>query len=841
MHANEFTSPLMYAASVGIANDFVAGLFAHDQQLNQLIDCLHQIDSEEYPAHQVLLGVSGIGKSNFLQQLKISVEKHAKLSSQWWPILITEPQIGVGNLADFWQNCLHILIENSLNIFDQAGLERLRAKIRNLPAGNAALALVLLLNQVRKQNKRLLLLIDDIDLLLNRSKEISVEFFIALQNAVDLELIGTGSIEYHDLDFNETDYSSILQIIEFNGLQKDALQEAMHQLGDRNYSPGTELYLNKNPLRIPKLHRLTGGNPRTITLIHSLISAGVDGDIRYKLFSMLDAITPVYLARMNRLSLLSQGIVEKISAEWNPVTLSQLASHFDLSSGEITSGLADLERHGFIEAAMDEEAGEERVFEMKEQLFYIWFLMYTGRSNRPGSLWLVRFLQEFFDLDELEERARIHIRMPALDRRELDYVLALSRALENRPLRDALEFSVLNSLIDDGVKLPEFRELFYWEEGDRRLFERVEHIGRFKTIEQGLIKALSKTMIVVQPFRDAFMGSPTLTGVEKAELVEQMTSYTKEKWAALEDFLMDEVERWRHMLGHHTVTLYKSIASGEMSSLSDTEGAESASEHWQDPLIAAISSAAWIDSVNQPGTDRLKPIEEIFRRSIEADPDVAIVWNSLGNLLHFHLPRFAEAEEAYLEAIKVDPEYTAAWSQLASLLNNHMERYEDAELAYLKTIELDPDNPTMYNNFAWFLYRQMDRLEDALTLSARARELNPHDLYSIHTQATLLVKYGDWHSAEPLIRHFVEHANNVPEQVLWQTGIALFQEVVRAGYVQETIAILDEYDAIDQWHMVKQALQVVVSEDPIDLSNIDENTKVLVQNIMDNLTREATK
>ena len=36
-----------------------------------------------------------------------------------------------------------------------------------------------------------------------------------------------------------------------------------------------------------------------------------------------------------------------------------------------------------------------------------------------------------------------------------------------------------------------------------------------------------------------------------------------------------------------------------MSSLSDIEGEESATEHWQDSVLAALSWAAWIDLVER--------------------------------------------------------------------------------------------------------------------------------------------------------------------------------------------------------------------------------------------------
>lgn len=720
MHSNTFKNPFLYPIPFRVSNDFIDGFAAHKNLISRLISDLNLKDSDNIPLHHLLLGVSGIGKSTFLQQLNISVAQDAGLNQQWWPLLISEAQYNVGNLTDVWRNCLQSLADNPPKFLDRNRVEALRTKITNLSSGNSAAALDLLLSQVRGQNMRLLLMIDDIDLLLSRSEEMWAEFLIVLKNASELLVIGTGSKEIYPLYASDLALSEFFQVTGFNAIQADKLRDAMLRLGNGCHSSGAERFLDQHSDRLVMLHRLTGGNPRTMILIHNLIAVGVDGDIRYKLLSMLNAITPAYLARMNRLGVLSQKIVDRVAVEWEPMTQIQIANHLELEVEKVASELAYLEEHGFVECVNGPPVSQNPVFEMKEWLFYVWYLMYTGCPTRPGPGWLVFFLKEFFSAEELETRARIHIQMPSLDRGEIDYVLALIQVVNKKPLRNALEYSIVQALNVDDTPVEEIYRLFYREAGSHRLSVRAERLKRIKAIENRVLAALSSTAIVAQPFCEALMGSPILTEIEKAEIADELSAYPAENWAALDLFLMNEVKRWRQMLGHHTVSLYKSIASGEMSSLSDTEGAESAAEHWQDPVLAALSWAAWMDSVDRPRGEKISAIERIFRLSIEADPNIAIVWNSLGDLLQYHLLRFTEAEKAYRTAIKVDPQYATPWSQLASLLKNHLRRFDDAEIAYRKAAELDSKNATTYNNFAWFLYRQRCRIGGAISLSEPA-------------------------------------------------------------------------------------------------------------------------
>lgn len=337
------------------------------------------------------------------------------------------------------------------------------------------------------------------------------------------------------------------------------------------------------------------------------------------------------------------------------------------------------------------------------------------------------------------------------------------------------------------------------------------------------------------------MGSPTLTENEKTHIADELANYGSDQWASLDKLLIDEGRRWRCVLGHHAVALYKSIAAGEMSALNDTEGAESAAERWQDPVLAAFSWAAWIDSVDQPSTQEIETVEQAFRQSIEADPNVAVVWNSMGNLLQFFLRRYTEAETAYRAAIELDPNYSAPWNQIAFLLTTHFKLFDEAEKAYKKTIELDPSNPMMYNNFAWFLYQHRRRIDDAVALSERACELALNDLYSIHTRATLLVKQGNWEEAVAFIRRVVQHEDQVPGQTLWRAGLILFQEVVDAERAPDAVALLDDLDVADQWCTIKQALQVIVPESSNDLAGVDADVKLQLQDIVENLTSTETE
>lgn len=818
MQLYDFSDSLSYTVMLRESSESLEGSTVAKDLSSRIISVLRERDSGTLPQHQLLYGVSGIGKSTVLLSLYRTVAHDVAIGAKWFPLMISEPQYNVTNAEDFWMNCLQVVADRfpASVKFDPANSAD--PEINGSPVVKGDSKFECLLKSVTRQEKRLLLMVDDIDALLSRSDELSVELLSICNNEPRIFLIGTVSAENLHCFVDGVKSSECFQTFEIKGVAETEMIDAMRRLGRLHPSHNAEKFLDLVPERGAMLHRLTGGNPRAMAFLYGLIASGVDGDIREKVSSLLDAATAAYRQRINCLSVGGQRIVDAVAASWRPIAISELRDIPGMNADSVNRDLTDLEQRGLIEHARNGQIPEEPTIKMTESLFFIWYLYLSRRSIRTRNLWLVRFLQEFFSAEEIERRSRIHIQMPSPDKRETEYVMALAQVVDDRALGNALEFSILRILVDSGLQVSEITPLFYWREGDQAFLQKAEYLIRIKAIENRVVDALSGTAIFIQPFREALMGFPSLTEKEKSELAEGLSSYSEEDRSAINQFLMDEAKRWRRMLGHHAVPLYKSIAAGEMSHLADTEGAESAAEHWQSPVIVAVSWAAWIDSVERPSKKTLVTIEEIFRRSIEVDPKVALIWNSLGNLLHVHLHRYAEAEKAYRTAIELDPQYIAPWSQLASLLKNHLTQYEDAEIAYRKTIELDPENPTMYNNFAWFLDQQCGRGAEALTLSDRAVDLDPNDLYGIHTRAILLVKYGDWQDAQPFVRRYLEHADKVSERILWHTGVVLFREVIDAGYTAQINLLLNTLDYIENRPFLEKALVFAASEDSHDLS-----------------------
>jgi tetratricopeptide (TPR) repeat protein/NAD-dependent SIR2 family protein deacetylase len=127
-----------------------------------------------------------------------------------------------------------------------------------------------------------------------------------------------------------------------------------------------------------------------------------------------------------------------------------------------------------------------------------------------------------------------------------------------------------------------------------------------------------------------------------------------------------------------------------------------------------------------------KEAEQSYRKVIEINPNVSVVYNNLGYLLARDFNRRDEAEKLYRQAIKLDPNTTTAYTNLGYLLGFDINRRDEAEKLYRQAIKLDPNDIIAYTNLGYLLGFDINRRDEAEKLFRQAIELNSDnaDLYS---------------------------------------------------------------------------------------------------------------
>lgn len=396
--------------------ELIAHFVARRSLLEQLASDLGR---EGETQHHLIVGQRGMGKTTLLRRLRHAVEDDPDLDRRWIPLAFPEEQYNISRLSDLYLNCIDALGDALEQRGRHAEARKLEEAVTNLPdrdePARAKRALDILLSHADKLGRRLLLLIDNLELILDRLKQQQWGIRELLSAEKRLLLIGSCSAPMEITYRYKEPFYDFFQIHELRGLSEEETREVMLNLARLEGAVAIERALVRDPARLQTLRVLTGGNPRTIALLYSVLSRGMVGDVRSDLERLLDQCTPLYRARFDALPPQAQQIVAALAIRWDPATAGELAELVRLETNTVSAQLNRLVQQGVVEKVRSDPTSKT-AFQIAERFFNIWYLMRAGRRVRRRLIWLVEFLDVFHGAhDELVEAGpkESEVRTPA--------------------------------------------------------------------------------------------------------------------------------------------------------------------------------------------------------------------------------------------------------------------------------------------------------------------------------------------------------------------------------------------------------------------------------------------
>lgn len=755
---------------------------ARQRELADLTQTLRDLPTGTVGQHCLLVGARGMGKSTLMQRLALAVEDDASLSATWLPLRFPEEQYTVHTLAQFWANVLDSLAD-ALERHGQpaeaiAAIDATATRLAALPPAEQAEAALQALRHISQtQGQRLLLLVDNTDLLLhNIGPQAQWALRQVLQSEPQLLWVGgsyqslEANSQYHDafLDFFRTTELHPLSLTEM----QQALLALAHTFGGETAQAQMRHQLQAQPERLPTLRLLSGGNPRTTVMLYELLASGHAGHVRSDLEALLDNMTPLYKARLDALADLPRKLLAHILGHWAPMSLGQLAQASQIPKTSISPQLQRLELEGLIEKTRLHGTTRSG-YQAAERFFNIWYLMRLApRRQRTRLGWLVEFMRMWFSGDELCALARSRLsstRDPG-SAHELDNDSALADALPaNAPEKHSLRWNLLKQLQTQREALSQIFEL---DGVDQDFKGADEYLRRARALREQLWQCPhAKTDEDKQRWVDAVMGSLSFSLEEKEKVAVTTPTISRSQYGVLLKVFEDECIAWKKQFGPSAFAAIRqavlnldyfpevpdsrlafeqirycfgnqpeallAAANRHYTSPHEDKWTLKSLELAQDtfPLNADIAfRRAWL---LHERLGRYEEAEAAYRQSIALDEKDSAPWNNLGNLLQDHFGRYEEAEVAYRQAIALDEKFPPPWVGLGSLLQDHFGLYAEAEAAYRQAIALDKDDPYPLLNLARQLWIQ-HRFPEAKELFSQAASLASHQqAYELQLQAHL--------------------------------------------------------------------------------------------------------
>ncbi len=405
-------------------NEFLKRFVVRQEIFDEIFEELQEADYSVSNQHYIMIGQRGQGKTTLLRKLKLEVEQDKNLSSFLIPVKFSEEQYRIRQLCRLWEEVAGYLETYHEDIFENI-LDELEQHIED---ENYHLKCFSYLEKtIKKRKKKLLLLIDNIDVLLGKFKEKEQHQFreILLTSSSFIIVGGSTKMFEQQYDYSKPFYE-FFKIIRLESLSHEESVALLRVLGNETQSAKIETIIKNTPERIEALRRVTGGVPRTIIMLFDIFIED-NGNAFDDLMKVLDEATPLYKDRMDDLPPILQEIVDTIALNWDGMTTREIAKKTRMESKSVSAQLKQLEKYQIIEST---SIGKNKIYILKERFFNIWYLMRFGRKkDRNRVEWLIKFLLSWYDRNELESKAKQFMKTMQKNSLNESYVYYMGEAL----------------------------------------------------------------------------------------------------------------------------------------------------------------------------------------------------------------------------------------------------------------------------------------------------------------------------------------------------------------------------------------------------------------------------
>lgn len=664
--------------------------------------------------HFVIIAPRGMGKTTMLLMVSFAARDRG-LSAEWQTVRFAEESYSITSLADFWLQIIHLLSED---IHDAALREQADQLIKEFRKDDELqeATLALLKDWCRQNHKRLLLLVDNFDMILDQinDEQENARLRNVLMNDGTMLLIGGATTFFREARAYDQPLYNFFKIIHLDSLKFEEMQNLLRQRAALDDLPNFEATLRANRTRLKVLEYFTGGNPRLVLMLYRIITDSEVVDVRRGLEQLLDQVTPYYKGKLESLPPQQRKILDQIARVSGEAhegsTPTQIATATRLTPNAVSSQLKRLAEQGYVRSA--NLRGRSSYYTLAEPLYAIWHQMRFGRSARQKMQWLVSFLKGWYDTTELEgENKRLEGRFAELLQTGL--MREARQVLEHRfYVVEAMDAAACNSNMNSVV-------------GSFLALQALDMLND-EVLPSLQLENLSADTL------DKLVQARCISGKEASKAVEKATASQKERKEAevaaavnLADKAMS-AGRYQEALQHYDRVLTLQPNNGE---------------------IEAVRALALL------GLGRSDEAFAVADEMIKSYPD-RIEGLALRQVMYRHMGRYEDALPSS-DFIEKTPNKAFAWYFHAEILQA-LGKYEEAVISLNQAIDIDAKSITFWHLRGQML-DQLGRYEEAIKNLDQAIRLNGNDTASLLLRGTIYKKQGKHEAAladlDAVLRH----------------------------------------------------------------------------------------
>jgi len=661
---------------------------------------------EVIPQHQIIIGQRGMGKTLLLYRLGVELRK-APHNKNFIPLNYPEEQYNIDRLSKFWQNSLTALIdaldkENKKELADQ--LENELDKLNADTLCNASDMYQHFQNWINKIKRCPVLLVDNLNLIFNNiSTEDQHKLRANLMTKGAPVLIGASAVVIQDtIDYGAPFYDAFqIQYLKKISLEEsiDILQNLSRLTNKKNKIAGI---LTKYKGRIATIHQLTGGTPRTLSMLFPLIKDGFQDDIQNDLYAIMDMVTPLYKARFEELSTQMQIVLDAIALHWDPASIEQLRKTTQLTNAQLSPQLKRLVDVGWISKLKSDKNIKGSLYEISERFFNVWYLMRRSNRRQQKELHCLSQFLEMFYGEDLMQIAALRLKKTTATEEGAFINLAIARVVKDEKLSKELSDKSYEKLIEEAKKDSGILSRYSIPKGKlanelRKLSSKLinsykkNNIADFIRIANEVIQ-LTKKYDTYELALDELIKMMLLysTKLRELELYEESEELLNQILELCSDLNEEKNQKYFDKIWFEFGKVYaitKRFKEAIESFLKVKSTKMKNSDYWLN------LGASYQDDL------QFKSAKEAYLKSIKLNPNVFVVYQLLGDLCFYNLLDYKTAEEAYLSALKLKSHNIKIWFELG-LLYRKTNKPIEAKNVYKEIFKIGSETELVFFSLA---------------------------------------------------------------------------------------------------------------------------------------------
>ena len=715
-----------YNPGQGAPGEIEATFVARERVLDGIVQDLRARACSESNQHYLIIGPRGIGKTNLLLMIKQRVLKEEALASAYLPVQTAEEEYSITGLRDLMVRVLELILQANPEDRMKEAVQSINGITDDEKAAEAAVSI--LREFLQKAGRKILLLMDNLDLILGDqfTDEAQVgRLRDLLMNDSFLVLVGGAPTYFREVSGYDRPLYNFFKTVH---LEEFSIEELTDLLKKRAEWDGNREFLDNlagiKP-RLQALHHLTGGNPRLALMLYQLYTQSALPEIRTALHMLLDDLTPYYKARLEGLPAQQRKVMDTFARLGRPATPTELAAETRLPVNQINSILKRLGEHGFV-ALAKQKRRKTTLYVVSERVFRIWHQMRFSTESRRRLEFLVDFIRIWYSADQWAQETdhllgeyRRHTRERHYDEagRYLEHLDYLIQGAPKPEMAYDVEDKTVRSCIESED----------CERAREMLEERIRRYG-----EEGNKDRLAESWYLM-----AYVNSVLARGQEEIEALEKCVQIKPDKHEALYNWGTALIELARFNEGEERGASLRDAVEKYERAVQIKPDKHEALYNWG----TALSELAGM----KEGGERealLRDAMEKYVRAVQIKPDkheALYNWgNALGDLASMkeggeREVLFRDAMEKYEKAVQIKPDDYEALNNWGSALSAFARLKEGGEREELQVSALSKvatacslaksahDEGSLYFYSAHYIHIALMACADALLSDDRGR------------------------------------------------------------------------------------------------------------------------